>query len=103
MRQPLHGHAAGGSMSYASELHSYIAQLQKRLRLSAWVRGAAIFTATALVVTVALVLLLNHLAFPLRGVMFARFAIVLALGVAAGLGIAAPLRRLTRARAVAHA
>ena len=55
-RQRLHGHAAGGSMSNHSELNSYIAKLQKRLRLGAWLRGAAIFAGTALVVTVVLVL-----------------------------------------------
>ena len=64
LRQRLHGHAAGGSMSNHSQLNSYIAQLQQRLRLGAWLRGAAIFAGTALVVTVALVLLLNRFAFP---------------------------------------
>ncbi len=59
-------------MSYASQLHSYIAQLRQRLRLGAWVRGAAIFAATALAVTVLLVLALNYFAFPLRGVLWAR-------------------------------
>ena len=77
VRQPLHGHAAGGNMSKQSELNSYIAQLQQRLRLGAWVRGAAIFTGTALVVTVALVLLLNHLRFRCAGVTGARLALVL--------------------------
>src|ERR1700712_5558943 len=62
--QRLHGYAAGGRMSKRNELNSYIAQLQHRLRLGAWLRGAAIFTVTALVVTLALVLLLNHYAFP---------------------------------------
>src|SRR5260370_4069049 len=50
-----HGYAAGGRMSKRNELNSYIARLQQRLRLGAWLRGAAIFTGTALVVTVALV------------------------------------------------
>ncbi len=53
IRQPLHGHAAGGNMSKQSELNSYIARVQQRLRLGAWLRGAAIFTGTALVVTLA--------------------------------------------------
>ena len=55
-------------MSRQNELNSYIARLQRRLRLGAWLRGAAIFTGTALVVTVALVLVLNHFAFPTHGV-----------------------------------
>ena len=87
-------------MSKQSELNSYIAQIQQRLRLGAWMRGAAIFTGTALVTTVALVLLLNRFAFPSPGVTGARVALFFALAVAAALGIALPLVRLTRERAV---
>jgi hypothetical protein len=46
-------------MNNRSELNLYIARLQQRLRLGVWLRGAAIFTATALTVTVALVLVLT--------------------------------------------
>jgi hypothetical protein len=87
-------------MSNQIELNSYIAQLRRRLRLDAWLRGAAIFTGTALVVTVVLVVVLNRLAFPDRGLLVARLSILFALGVAATLGIAIPLVRLTHARAV---
>jgi hypothetical protein len=87
-------------MSRQNELNSYIAGLQRRLRLGAWLRGAAIFIGTALVVTVALVLLLNHYAFPTHGVAGARMALLVALAAVAGFGIALPLARLTRARAV---
>jgi hypothetical protein len=87
-------------MSNQLELNSYIAQLRRRLRLNTWLRGAAIFTGTALVVTIALVMVLNHLAFPDRGLLIARLFILLALGVAGAIGIALPLIRLTRARAV---
>ena len=90
-------------MSRQNELNSYIARLQHRLRLGAWLRGAAIFTGTALIVTVALVLLLNHYAFPTHGVAGARLALLALLAVVAGLGIALPLARLTRARAVLEA
>lgn len=90
-------------MSSSSELHSYIARLQKRLRLDTGLRGAAIFTGTALTVTLVLVLVLNHFAFPARGVIYARLAIVLALEAAAAFGIAIPLVRLTRIRAVDRA
>ncbi len=90
-------------MSHASELHSYIARLQQRMRTSASLRGAAIFSGTALGVTVVLVLLLDHFAFPERGVLLGRFAILLALAAAAVFGLIAPLKRLTRARAVARA
>ncbi len=90
-------------MSPSSELHSYIARLQQRLRLDTGLRGAAIFTGTALVVTLVLVLVLNHFAFPARGIVYARLAIVLALEAAAAFGIAAPLVRLTRARTAERA
>jgi hypothetical protein len=90
-------------MSKQRELNSYIAGLQQRLRLGAWLRGAAIFTATALSVTIALVLVLNRFAFPGTGVIGARAALVGALAAAAAFGIALPLFRLTRARAVRQA
>jgi hypothetical protein len=90
-------------MSKRNELNSYIAGLQRRLRLGAWLRGAAIFTGTALVVTLALVLLLNHYAFPAHGVTGARLALLAALAAVAAFGIALPLMRLTRARVVREA
>jgi hypothetical protein len=90
-------------MSHASELHSYIARLQQRMRTSAGLRGAAIFFGTALAITLVLVLVLNHLAFPARGVLWGRLAIVLALASAAMFGLVTPLVRLTRSRAVARA
>ncbi len=62
-------------MSKQNELNSYIGRVRQRLRLGAWVRGAAIFTGTALVVTFALVLVLNRFAFPARGLTGARLAL----------------------------
>jgi hypothetical protein len=90
-------------MSKQSELNSYIARLQQRLRRGAWLRGAAVFTGTALGVTIALVLMLNHFAFPANGVIGARWVLVGALAAAAGFGIALPLIRLTQARTVRRA
>lgn len=87
-------------MSRQSELNSYITRLQRRLRLGAWLRGAAIFAGTALTVTIALVLLLNHYAFPTRGVTDARLAMLVVLAVVAAVCIALPLIRLTRTWAV---
>ncbi len=87
-------------MSKQNELNSYIERIQQRLRLGAWVRGAAVFTGTALVTTIVLVLLLNRYAFPSPGVTGARVALFFALAAAAGLGLALPIRRLTRERAV---
>jgi len=90
-------------MSNSSELNSYISRLRHRLRLSAWLRGAALFTGTALAVTLVLVLILNLLAFPAHGVTVARLLIVVALAAAAIFGLGLPLQRLTRARAVRRA
>jgi hypothetical protein len=87
-------------MSNQLELNSYIANLHQRLRLHAWLRGAAIFTGTALAVTIVLVLILNQFAFPDRGMVVARLSIFVALGIAAALGLALPLMKLTHAHAV---
>src|SRR6202046_2578126 len=59
--------------------------------------------ATALITTVFLVLILNAFAFPVRGLTGARSLLLLVLGLAAALGLALPLRRLTRRRATAVA
>ncbi len=87
-------------MSKTSELNSFIARMRQRLRLGAWLRGAAIFSGAALGVTIILVLVLNRLAFPAQGVSVGRWFILLALAIAAIFGLALPLARLTRARAV---
>ncbi|AXC10272.1 hypothetical protein ACPOL_0917 [Acidisarcina polymorpha] len=87
-------------MSKQDELNSYIARLQSRLRLSLWLRGAAIFTGTALAVTLTLVLALNHFAFPMHAVAGARLVLLIALATAAGFGILLPVMGLTRTLAV---
>src|SRR5215469_398898 len=90
-------------MSYRNQPNSYITRLHRRLRLGAWLRGAVIFTGTALVVTLVLVLLLNRLAFPAHGISLSRLVIFTALAAAAIFGVALPVKRLTKARAVLHA
>ena len=54
------------------KLNLYIHQLHQRLRLGVSLRGVAILTATALVTTILLVLILNAFAFPVRGLTGAR-------------------------------
>src|SRR6185312_8892945 len=102
-RQPLHGHESGGNMSNSSELNSYIERVRQRFRLGTALRGAAIFAGTALVVTLALVWLLNRFAFPVHAVTGARIGLICALAAVAAFGIAVPLIRLTRAWAVRRA
>ena len=60
-RRQRHGYAAEEELP---ALNSYIARLQQRLRLKVWLRGAATLAGTALLITLALVLVLNQFAFP---------------------------------------
>ena len=90
-------------MSNRSELSSYLERLRQRLRLGAWMRGGAIFTGTALGVTVALVLVLNQFAFPTHGVTAAQLAIFVALAAVTVFGIALPVIGVTRERAARRA
>src|SRR5580704_12076386 len=90
-------------MSLREQLHAYIAQLEQRLRWSALLRGLAILTGSALVATLVLVTIANALAFGHGSVTAARFGLILILAVAAAAGLAVPLRRLTRRRAVGTA
>jgi hypothetical protein len=90
-------------MSKQSELNSYLSRLQQRLRLGVSLRGVAMFTGTALIATVALVLILNRYAFPAHGVTGARWILIAALVVVAAAGVVWPLVRLNRARTVREA
>ncbi len=90
-------------MSLRAQLHAYVATLEKRLRWNTWLRGLALFTASALVATLVLVSIANALAFSQGSVTASRFALILILAVAAAAGLVLPLRRLTRRRAVAKA
>src|SRR5580658_304945 len=87
-------------MSSREQVHAYIAQLEQRLRWSTVLRGLAILTCGALVATLVLVTIANALAFSHGSVTAARFALILILAIAAAAGLALPLRRLTRHRAV---
>src|SRR6202162_119024 len=90
-------------MSVREQLHAYIARLEQRLRWSALLRGLAILTCSALAATLVLVTIANALAFSHRSVTAARFGLLLVLTIAAAAGLALPLRRLTRRRAVGTA
>src|ERR1700723_642766 len=90
-------------MNFREQLHAYIAQLEQRLRWSTLLRGFVILTAGALVATLVLVSIANALAFSHGSVTAARFALILILAVAAAAGLAQPLRRLTRRRAIGTA
>src|SRR6202790_9423 len=97
------GSAAGGLMSFRDQLNSYIKQLEKRLRLGAWLRGAAILTSVALAATVILVLITNAFAFSRWSITSARVVLLFAIILAVSFGIALPLKALNRHRAARQA
>ena len=90
-------------MSFREQLRAYIAQLEQRLRWSTLLRGLAILTGSALVATLVLVTIADTLAFSHGSVTAARFGLILVLAIAAAAGLALPLRRLTRRRAIGTA
>src|SRR5271154_1715210 len=90
-------------MTAREQLHAYIAQLEQRLRWSALLRGLAILACSALAATLVFVTIANALAFSHRSVTGARFGLILVLAIAAAAGLALPLRRLTRRRAIGTA
>ena len=87
-------------MSLREQLHAYIAQVEQRLRWSTLLRGLAILTGGALVATLLLVTIANARAFSQGSVTAARFGLILIVAIAAAAGLALPLHRLTRRRAV---
>ncbi len=90
-------------MSLREQLHAYIARVEQRLRWSTLVSGTAILAGTALLATLALVAIANAFAFSRGSVSGARLALILILVITAGAGLALPLRRLTRRRAIGTA
>src|SRR5260370_31998087 len=90
-------------MTIRDQLNSYIKQWEKRLRLGAAARGAAILTSVAIVATVLLVLITNAFAFSRWSITSARVVLLFVLALAVSFGIAIPLRALTRRRAARHA
>ena len=90
-------------MSFRDQLNSYIQHVERRLRLGAMLRGAAILTSVALAATVVLVLITNALAFSRWSITSARLALLFALVLAVTFGIALPLTALNRRRAARRA
>jgi len=90
-------------MSARDQLNSYIGHIERRLRIGAALRGAAILASAALVATVVLVLITNFFAFASWSITSARFILFCALVYAASFGLAIPLLQLNRRRAAAEA
>jgi len=86
-------------MNPLTGLTDYLRRIERRLRLLAFTKGAAITAAAALVFTVLAVLLANAFAFSNPSVTSARVLLFVALALALGIGLVVPLLRLNRRNA----
>lgn len=86
-------------MNPLTGLTEYLGRVERRLRLLAFTRGAAITAAAALVFTVLAVLLANAFAFSDPSVAGARVVLFVAVALALGAGLMVPLLRLNRRNA----
>jgi len=86
-------------MNPLTGVSDYLRRIERRLRLLAFTKGAAITAAAALVFTVLAVLLANAFSFSDPSVTTARVLLFLALALALGIGLVVPLLRLNRRHA----
>ena len=86
-------------MNPLDRLSEYLRGVERRLRVLALTRGAAITLAVALGATVGAVLLANWFAFSEPSVLVSRVLLFLALAFAVGLGLVLPIIRLNARRA----
>ena len=90
-------------MTARQQLNTYIEQLQRRLRIRAFLRGAAVLALSALVATVVLVFITNALAFSSASLTSARIILLLVLAACIAFACALPLMRLDRRRSAREA
>ena len=90
-------------MNPLDRLSEYLRAVEKRLRVLAWTRGAAIAAGAALVSTIVLVLIANSFAFSSSSMLASRTVLFLALALALGGGLLLPLLRLNSRRAAREA
>ena len=90
-------------MNPLTGITAYLAALEKKLRLLAWTRGAAIFGGAALIATVLLVMIIRQYAFSDPSVFGARVALFLVIAAAISAGLVWPLLRLNRHRTACRA
>jgi hypothetical protein len=86
-------------MNPLTGLTDYLRRIERRLRLLAFTKGAAISAAAALVFTVLAVLFANAFAFSNPSVAGARVLLFVAVALALGIGLVLPLLRLNRRNA----
>ncbi len=90
-------------MKPLDRLSEYLAAIERRLRLLAVTRGAAVVAAVAFGLTVVAVLIANHFAFSNPSVTGARLLLFLGLAFALAAGLIVPVIRLNRRRAARRA
>ena len=90
-------------MNPLDRLSEYLRAVEKRLRVLAWTRGAAIAAGAALISTIVLVLIANSYAFSSSSMLASRTVLFLALALALGGGLLLPLLRLNSGRAAKKA
>jgi hypothetical protein len=85
-------------MTARRQLETYLEQLQRRLRIRASLRGAAILASSALVTTLVLVLIANALRFSGASLAGARVVLYLVIAASIAFGCVLPLLRMNRRR-----
>src|SRR5580704_18191380 len=80
-------------------LAQYLDRLERRLRLFAWTRGAAVVLGAALILTILIVAALMWSAFTPSGLILGRFVLFLGIGGAIAAMLVIPLMRMNRGRA----
>src|SRR5580698_11389013 len=86
-------------MKPLDRLSEYLGAVERRLRLLALTRGAAVTAAAALILTVLAVLMANHYSFSNRSVIGARLLLFIGLALALAAALIVPVIRLNRRRA----
>src|SRR5471030_3550886 len=90
-------------MKPLDRLSEYLGAIERRIRLLALTRGAAVTAALALVLTVVAVLVANQFAFSNPSVIGARVFLFLGLALALAAALIVPVIRLNRRRAAREA
>ncbi len=90
-------------MNPLQELSNYLRRIERNLRMLTLARGSAILFGAALIVTLALVLLMNQLSFSDLSVFYSRVALFLVLAAALSAAIITPLLRMNTRRVAREA
>ena len=90
-------------MNALDQLNQYLARVQKRLQSKLIAKGLAVAAAVAFFGTVGAVLFTNALAFSDTSLLWARFALFVALVAAIALGLVVPWIRLSRRASASEA